>query len=141
MVIDHIGEDYIKAQSLNQEYLVALINQAIKIKQIYTVQILSLDKIELENAQSSLFVESKVELYPSIELADYAGLELKVKIPEIDIDKKLEEALQDIAKSQVSFEEASDDAVIEMGDEIVLDFDGSVNNGTDEEPNWEAVMQ
>lgn len=138
MVIDYVGEDYIKSRALNQDFLIRLLDEAVKKEELDIVTIVSLDKVELETAEAPVILEAKIEVYPEVKLGDYKGLEIEVEIAKTDIDKQVEESLERIQKSHTEFTEAAEDAAIEMGDQINLDFDGKFNEGTEEEPNWVA---
>lgn len=138
MVIDYVGEDYLKSRALHQEFLLSLLNDAVKKEQLDIVTILSLDKVELESSEAPVVLEARIELYPEVQLGQYKDLEVEVDVVKFDLDKQLEESLERIQKSHSSFEDAAEDAVIAMGDQIDLDFDGKFNDGTDEEPNWVA---
>ena len=138
MVIDYVGDEYLKSRALHQDFLLGLLDEAVKEKELEIVSIVSLDKVELETAEAPVIIEAKIELYPEVKLGEYKALEIEVEIAKTDIEKQLEESLERIQKSHTEFADAAEDAAIEMGDQIDLDFDGKFNEGTEEEPNWVA---
>jgi len=137
MVINHVGEDYIKARTLSQDFLLDILNIAVKKESLDIITVQSIDKVELETAESPVVLSAKLEVYPEVKITEYKGLDIEVEIPEPDFDKQVEESLSRIQKSFVNYKEAND-AAVEMSDQISLDFDGQYNAGTAAEPNWIA---
>ena len=138
MVAEYVGKDYIKSKALSNEFIIDIITAAVKQEKIEFLNIVGLERIDFEDVDSPVNLEAKLELYPDVKLGDYKNLEYKVEIPKQDFDKALEKELENILKQFSSFEEAAEGAEIAMGDELVLDFAGEVNLGTEEEPEWEA---
>lgn len=137
MVINHVGEDYIKARTLTQDFLLDLLNTAVKKQALDIIAVQSIDKVELDTPESSVVMSATLELYPEVKISEYKGLNIEVELAPVDFDKQLEESLTRIQKSFVTFQEAAD-ALIESGDQISLDFDGQYNAGTEAEPDWIA---
>lgn len=137
MVVNHVGEDYVKARTLTQDFLLDILDTAIKMQNLDIIAIQSIDKVDLETADSPVVLSAKIEIYPEVKISEYKGLDVEVELPANDFDTQLEESLTRIQKSFTTFEEAAD-ATIEAGDQISLDFDGQYNSGTEEEPNWIA---
>ena len=137
MVINHVGEDYIKARTLTQDFLLDLLNTAVKKQALDIIAVQSIDKVELDTPESSIIMSATLEVYPEVKISEYKGLNVEVELAPADFDKQLEESLTRIQKSFITFKETAD-ALIDSGDQISLDFDGHYNAGTEAEPDWIA---
>lgn len=115
MVINHVGEDYIKARTLTQDFLLDLLNTAVKKEALDIIAVQSIDKVELDTPESSVVMSATLEIYPEVKISEYKGLNIEVELAPADFDKQLEESLTRIQKSFVTFQEAAD-ALIESGD-------------------------
>ncbi|MEM7237504.1 MAG: trigger factor [Pseudomonadota bacterium] len=73
-----------------------------------------------------LTVEVSYDCLPDVPEIDYSEIKLERKTVEVD-DTALDEALQRLAENSVEYDAKGDDATAEDGDQIVIDFVGSVD--------------
>lgn len=132
VIEDHVGADRARAELLDNRFISDLFEEIFSQEDLNVVHISSIDKVEFENPDESIKIEAKVELYPDVDLPDYSKFKLTVQIPKIELDNQIEETLERVRIQNSKFEKS--DEAIEMGDEIVFDFDGSYKKDDGE---WE----
>ncbi len=98
--------------------------QAVKETEIDTVDRPEIDIVKIGNGESFVF-SALVTVKPEVKLGDYKSLRVEKTVKEVtdeDIDKEIKQAQENCARV-TTFEEGAP----EMGDTVVLDFDGSVD--------------
>lgn len=85
-------------------------------------------KIEIITFEEGADLEYKVnvELMPVIELIEFSSIELDRKIVKVNEDE-IDKTLQRLSESQKSFEAISGKRVSQNGDQVVIDFKGTVD--------------
>jgi len=85
-------------------------------------------KIEIVTFEEGADLEYKVnvELMPVIELIDFSTIELDRKIVKVSEDE-IDKTLQRLSESQKSFEAISGNRASKKGDQVVIDFKGTVD--------------
>jgi trigger factor len=129
----HFGPEYIKAETLDNKFLSDLFEEVFKAKGLKVLHITTVQKVEFNDPEDSISIEAVVELFPEIELPDYTQWSVDVKIPKYEPEDQLKKTLDKILSESSSFQESSE--AIEMGDEVVFDFDGKFQK---EDGSWEA---
>ncbi len=136
MVIEHYGSDFIKQQTLSQDLLSELLFEAFKQEGLDVLFIPAIERVIFEDPADTVKITAKVELFPEVKLPEYQNQEIEVEIPEMSFDKQYADVLQTFQKRFKTSTESSEPAAI--SDEIIFDFEGEVNTGTAETPQWEA---
>lgn len=132
MIEQHFGSDQIRMETINNEFLSELLNEAFKEKDLNVVHIPNIENVKFDDPEGTIFIEAKVELFPEVKLADYKNFKLKVKVPKYDQEKDFKDTLDNLKLRHSTFKES--DTAVEIGDEIVFDFDGSYQK---EDGSWE----
>ncbi|MDF1586891.1 trigger factor [Marinimicrococcus flavescens] len=70
--------------------------------------------------------DMKVELLPELPQVDLSAIELSKPVAEVD-DARIDEALQNIAKSRQTFEAPAEPRPAQDGDQVVIDFVGRID--------------
>ncbi|RRH69863.1 trigger factor [Falsigemmobacter faecalis] len=88
-------------------------------------------KVEMQNGETwkegdELVVAMTYEALPEIPEADLSGVSLERLVVKAD-DAAMEEALSNLAKSAQNFEDAAEGTAAANGDQVVIDFKGSVD--------------
>lgn len=122
VVEGHFGPEQIRSETISNEFLSELLQEAFKTKDLNVVHIPNIERVEFDNPEATVTIEAKVELFPDVTLADYKKLKLTVEVPRVDIDAQCKSTLDRLMLQQSTYQES--DSAVEMGDEIVLDFDG-----------------
>lgn len=133
IIEEHFGVENIKAETLNNEFLSQLLDEAIKEKDLSVVNIDKIEKVDFNDPEKPISIEAKVELFPEVKLPDFSEIKVKVQIPKFDIEEKMVQTLDNVRLKDATFKDS--DEALEMGDEIVFDFDGSFKKDDGE---WEA---
>ncbi len=123
VVETHFGVEQIKAETISNEFLSELLDEAFKLKDLNVVHIPNIEKVEFDDPEASVKIEAKIELFPEVTLADYKKLKLKVDVPKLNIEEQCKSTLDRLLLQHSKYEESN--SAIELGDEIVFDFDGS----------------
>jgi trigger factor len=134
----HVGEDKLKADTMNHMFLSELLYDAFREKELDVVFIYGVNSLNFTHPDEAVKIEAQIELYPEVELGDYENLEIEVEIPKFTEEKFLEETLNKIAKQQSIYEEVDEE--VQMGDEIIFDYDGRYLENA-EKPEDEASWQ
>jgi len=129
----HFGPDYIKAETLDNKFLSDLFEEVFQAKGLKVLHITTVQKVEFNDPEDSISIEAVVELFPEVALPDYTQWSVDVKIPKNDPEEQLHKTLDKILSEASSFQESTE--AIEMGDEVVFDFDGKFQK---EDGSWEA---
>jgi trigger factor len=129
----HFGPDYIKAETLDNKFLSDLFEEVFQAKGLKVLHITTVQKVEFNDPEDSISIEAVVELFPEVALPDYTQWSVDVKIPKNDPEEQLHKTLDKILSEASSFQETTE--AIEMGDEVVFDFDGKFQK---EDGSWEA---
>ena len=129
----HFGPEYIKAETLDNKFLSDLFEEVFQAKGLKVLHITTVQKVEFNDPEDSISIEAVVELFPEVALPDYTQWSVDVKIPKNDPEEQLQKTLDKILSESSSFQESSE--AIEMGDEVVFDFDGKFQK---EDGSWEA---
>ena len=122
----HFGADRVRAETINNQFLSGLFDSIFKEKDLNVVNISQINSVVFDDPEGAVKVEAKIELFPDVSLADYSKFKLEVDVPKMDLEGQYEDTLERLRGQQASFTES--DSAIEMGDEIILDFDGSYKN-------------
>ncbi len=73
-----------------------------------------------------LSIEIKYECIPAMPEVDWSGVAIERRVVEID-DAAVDEALEKLAASAESYEPRDEGAAAEEGDQVLLDFEGSID--------------
>jgi len=130
---EHFGPDYIKAETLDNKFLSDLFEEVFQAKGLKVLQITTVQKVEFNDPEDSISIEAVVELFPEITLPDYTQMSVDVKVPMVNPEDQRKQILDKLINDSSRFVESSD--AIEMGNEVVFDFDGRFQK---EDGSWEA---
>ncbi len=130
---EYFGVENVKAETLSNDFLSQLLDEAIREKDLSVVNIDKIEKVDFQNPEEAIAIEAKVELFPEVKLPEFSDIKVKVQIPKFDIEEKYQQTIEKVRLKDASFVES--DQALEMGDEIVFDFDGSFQK---EDGEWEA---
>jgi trigger factor len=130
---EHFGPEYIKAETLDNKFLSDLFEEVFQAKGLKVLQITTVQKVEFNDPEDSISIEAVVELFPEISLPDYTQMSVDVKVPMVNPEDQLKQILDKLINDSTRFVESTD--AIEMGDEVVFDFDGRFQK---EDGSWEA---
>lgn len=122
MVEEYYSPEAIRAETLNEKFINQLLQEAFKNENLNVIHIPAVERIEFEDPEDKILIEAKIELFPDVKIADYKNSKLQVKIPKNDVEKEINETLDRISLNYATFNES--DSAVEMGNEIVFDFDG-----------------
>lgn len=122
----HFGADRVRAETINNQFLSNLFDSIFKEKDLNVVNISQINSVVFDDPNGAIKVEAKIELFPDVKLADYSKFKLTVDVPKVDLEEQYEDTLERLRSQQSTFTES--DSAVEMGDEIILDFDGSYKN-------------
>lgn len=122
MIEEQVGVEQIKSEAMNLNFLSELLYEAFQKEKIEVMSIPSIDKLEFDDPEGPVKLEATIEFFPEVKLGKYKGLKADVEIPLFKKDEYVKDTLDKIAKQYSSFEEA--DKAVELGDEIVFDFEG-----------------
>jgi|GEM_PF-3131500 len=136
MVESHYGEDYIKSQTVNLNFISELLFEAFTEKKLEVLFVPNIENVEFNDPNGTVKVKAKIELFPEVKLGKYKGKEVEVEIHEFDEKQYTAETLERLQKQFANYAETTD--AVAMGDEIIFDFTGEVNKGTKKKPEWEA---
>lgn len=91
------------------------------------LQIVSRPEVESQDLRDggAFSFSAVVEVKPQIEIKDYLGVEIE-KVKVAITDAQVDEALQRLRESHASLELVKDREVVQKGDFVTLDFDGTV---------------
>ena len=132
VIEEQVGTERVRAEVLDNSFISNLFEEAFKQQELTVIHITQIEKVEFDDPEASIKLEAKVELYPDVVLPDYSKFKLTVQIPRVELDKQMQETLDRVVMSNSKFEKS--DSAVEMGDEIVFDFDGSYKKDDGE---WE----
>jgi trigger factor len=132
VIEEHVGPERIRAEVMSNNFISNLFEEVFKQEELNVLHIPGIEKLEFNDPEDSIKISAKLELYPDVSLPDYSGFNLTVKVPKIELDKQINETLDRVQLNNSKFEES--DSPVEMGDEIVFDFDGSYLK---EDGTWE----
>jgi trigger factor len=130
---EHFGPEYIKAETLDNKFLSDLFEEVFQAKGLKVLQITTVQKVEFNDPEDSISIEAVVELFPEISLPDYTQMSVDVKVPMVNPEDQRKQILDKLINDSTRFVESTD--AIEMGDEVVFDFDGRFQK---EDGSWEA---
>ncbi|XOB65751.1 trigger factor [Deferribacteres bacterium DY0037] len=83
--------------------------------------------VKFEDDDTPITFNVHVDVFPTFEITKYKGFEFTKEMNEV-ADEDLDAVLQNLRERQAAFEPVEgDDAVIAMGDQAVMDFEGSMN--------------
>jgi len=80
------------------------------------------DIVQLEANKPFIF-KAKVEIKPEVELGEYKGLELE-KIDTVVTEEDVNQELENLRQRHAQLEVMSEDATVENGDRVLIDFTG-----------------
>lgn len=126
VVEDHYGADRVRAETINNQFLSNLFDKVFKEEGLNVVNIPQINRVEFDSPDASIKIEAKIELFPEVKLADYSKFKLTVDVPKLDLEAQYTDTLERLRSQQATYTES--DSAVEMGDEIILDFDGSFKN-------------
>jgi trigger factor len=87
------------------------------------------DKAEVEaamEAKGDLSYKVALEVLPRFEVADFAGLKVTRETAEVP-EKDVEEAIERMARQNVTYSEKPEGSAAEKGDRVVVDFVGTID--------------
>jgi len=123
IIESHYGHDVFWDEALN-DLLDKGYYDAIKDMGIEVISQPSFEAPEVKNDEPVVLTGS-VQVFPEFEVENYKGLEIE-KVETVIGDKEVQEELERVQKSQARME-IVEDRKSEMGDTVVIDFDGSVD--------------
>ncbi len=136
MVESHYGADYIKSQTVNLNFISELLFEAFVQENLEVLFVPNIENVEFEDPNGTVKVKAKIELFPAVKLGKYKGKEVEVEIHEFNETEYIAQTLERLQKQFANYSETTE--AVAMGDEIIFDFTGEVNNGTKKKPEWEA---
>ncbi len=123
IIESHYGYDVFWDEALN-DLLEAGYYDAIKEMDLEVVSQPSFESPEIKRGEPVVLTGS-VQVFPEIEVEHYKGLEIEKVETKIG-EKEVREELERVQKSQARME-AVEDRKTEMGDTVIIDFEGSVD--------------
>ena len=123
VIESHYGHDVFWDEALN-DLLEKGYSDAIKEMGIEVISQPSFESPEVK-ANEPVVLSGSVQVFPELEVENYKGLEVE-KVETVIGDKEVQEELEKVQKSQARME-VVEDRKSEMGDTVVIDFDGSVD--------------
>jgi len=123
IIESHYGHDVFWDEALN-DLLEKNYYEAVKDMDLEVVSQPSFESPEVKDGEPVVLTGS-VQVFPEIEVENYKGLEIE-KVETVIGDKEVQEELERVQKSQARME-IVEDRKSEMGDTVVIDFDGSVD--------------
>jgi trigger factor len=132
VIEEHVGPERIRAEVMSNNFISNLFEEVFKQEDLNVLHIPGIEKVEFNDPEDPVRISAKLELYPEVNLPDCTGFNLTVQVPKIELDKQINETLERVQLSNSKFEKS--DSELEMGDELVFDFDGSYLK---EDGSWE----
>ena len=123
IIESHYGHDVFWDEALN-DLLENGYYDAVKEMGIEVISQPSFEAPEVK-ADEPVVLSGSVQVFPEFEVENYKGLEVE-KVETVIGDKEVQEELEKVQKSQARME-IVEDRKSEMGDTVVIDFDGSVD--------------
>ena len=123
IIESHYGHDVFWDEALN-DLLEKGYYDAVKEMGIEVISQPSFESPEVK-ADEPVVLSGSVQVFPEFEVENYKGLEVE-KVETVIGDKEVQEELEKVQKSQARME-IVEDRKSEMGDTVVIDFDGSVD--------------
>ena len=123
IIESHYGHDVFWDEALN-DLLENGYYDAVKEMDIEVISQPSFESPEVK-ADEPVVLSGSVQVFPEFEVENYKGLEVE-KVETVIGDKEVQEELEKVQKSQARME-IVEDRKSEMGDTVVIDFDGSVD--------------
>ena len=123
IIESHYGHDVFWDEALN-DLLDKGYYDAVKDMGIEVISQPSFEAPEIKSDEPVVLTGS-VQVFPEFEVENYEGLEIE-KVETVIGDKEVQEELERVPKSQARME-IVEDRKSEMGDTVVIDFDGSVD--------------
>ena len=123
IIESHYGHDVFWDEALN-DLLEKGYYDAVKDMDIEVISQPSFESPEIK-ADEPVVLTGSVQVFPEFEVENYKGLEVE-KVETVIGDKEVQEELEKVQKSQARME-IVEDRKSEMGDTVVIDFDGSVD--------------
>ena len=123
IIESHYGHDVFWDEALN-DLLENGYYDAVKEMDIEVISQPSFESPEVK-ADEPVVLSGSVQVFPEFEVENYKGLEVE-KVETVIGDKEVQEELEKVQKSQARME-IVEDRKSEMGDTVVIDYDGSVD--------------
>ena len=123
VIESHYGHDVFWDEALN-DLLEKGYFDAVKEMGIEVISQPAFESTEVK-ADEPVVLSGSVQVFPELEVENYKGLEVE-KVETVIGDKEVQEELEKVQKSQARME-VVEDRKSEMGDTVVIDFDGSVD--------------
>ncbi len=123
VIENHYGHDVFWDEALN-DLLENGYYDAVKEMDIEVISQPSFEAPEVKDGEP-VVLSGSVQVFPELEVENYKGLEIE-KVETVIGDKEVQEELERVQKSQARME-IVEDRKSEMGDTVVIDFDGSVD--------------
>lgn len=138
----HIGIDHIKNETMNMYFLSELLYEAFDREHLHVMFIPAVEDVDFKDPEGPVKLRAKIELYPDVVLGDYKNIEVTAEVPKFEKEKYVQNTLEKLAKDMSIFEEISEDDSINMGDEVVFDFEGKIKNSAGEAvETWESLPE
>ena len=123
VIESHYGHDVFWDEALN-DLLDKGYYDAVKDMDIEVISQPTFENVDIKNDEP-VVLSGSVQVFPEFEVENYKGLEVE-KVETVIGDKEVQEELEKVQKSQARME-IVEDRKSEMGDTVVIDFDGSVD--------------
>ena len=114
------------------------LNQALHDHELSAATQASIEELEFDR-RSPLFAKLHFEVKPDLELPDYTKLQLERRTPEEITEKEIDEEIKDLQRSR-SRPVAKDNPVVEDGDLVRIDFEGTVDGEKFEDGTNENIV-
>ncbi|HEY7166655.1 MAG TPA: trigger factor [Candidatus Binatia bacterium] len=122
-VLEGMYGDEIKGQ-VRSQLVESSLEEAIKERGLQIVSRPEIDANDLQEGQGFSF-SATVEVKPQLEFENYLGLELE-RVRLAITDEQVNAALERLRESHASLEPVTDREIVEQGDFVTLDFEGSI---------------
>ena len=129
---DKMQDDVLKSL-VNDTYFKALTDQ-----NIFPVSYPVIESDDLKKGESFTYTAT-VEVFPEIEVKDYAGIELKKELLQVS-DQEIERRLEEMREGLAQLQPLEEDRSIQTGDFVTLDFQGFVNGEAIEQGTAEGFV-
>ena len=123
VIESHYGHDVFWDEALN-DLLENNYYEAVKEMDLEVISQPSFEAPEVKDGEP-VVLSGSVQVFPEFDVENYKGLEIE-KVDTVIGDKEVQEELEKVQKSQARME-VVEDRKSEMGDTVVIDFDGSVD--------------
>jgi trigger factor len=124
---DRVLKEYkhrINAQAL-EELINTTVERVIREAQIVPINVPAVKDVVFEEDKPITF-KVYVDVFPAVNLTNYKDFEFEREI-RIITDEDVEEVLEKMREDNVIYDVADEDAVVESGNKVVIDFEGKID--------------